>query len=242
MKTETIDVNGKEYLVKIYYENRNNSRVSIGKQAINIRLPSFLNREERFKQLFRMKVWARKKLIENPEKFKQEIQKQYRNGDILKVGNKEYRLKIDFKDKKNSSARIIKEIILLSISSNLSKEQRNKHISTLLSRCIASKRLPKLKEKINEINKKHFNQKINKIFFKHNKSNWGSCSKAGNINISTRLLFAPDGVLEYVCVHELAHLAEHNHSKKFWGFVEKAMPEYNEKVEWLKENGDECKF
>jgi len=102
--------------------------------------------------------------------------------------------------------------------------------------------LPKLQEKIYELNEKHFNRKINKIFFKHNKSNWGSCSNARNINISTRLLFAPDEVLEYVCIHELAHLIEQNHSDRFWTLVETAMPNYVEKEKWLKENRDFCRF
>lgn len=242
LKTENLEVNKTKYPVKIHYENRNNSRVSIGRESINIRIPSFLNREQRFKELIRMKTWAKNKLAENPDKFKPEPQKEYRNGDTLKIGEEEYVLKIAFKNKQSSSARIQNNLIQLFISSSLPKERQNHHISTLLSRCVASKRLPKLQEKINELNNKHFNQKINKIFFKHNKSNWGSCSRAGNINISTRLLFAPDEVLEYVCIHELAHLIEQNHSERFWTLVENAMPNYKEKQSWLKENGNICKF
>ncbi len=242
MKTDELTVNGIKYLVKIHFENRKNSRVSIRKKAVNIRIPSFLSKEEKADQLNRMKSWARKKLLENPEKFKPEPQKEHKNEDILKIGNEEYSLKIKFEDKKSSSARLTGDTIQLAVSDNLSKEEKNNHISTLISRCVGSKRLPKLQVKIKELNKKHFNQNINKIFFKHNKSNWGSCSRAGNINISTRLLFAPDDVLEYVCIHELAHLLEHNHSKKFWTLVETAMPEYKEKKRWLKENGDICKF
>ena len=64
----------------------------------------------------------------------------------------------------------------------------------------------------------------------------------GNINISTRLLFAPDDVLEYVCIHELAHLIEHNHSQRFWMLVAQAMPDYTAKETWLKEKGDACRF
>ena len=140
------------------------------------------------------------------------------------------------------SARIIGKTIHLVISSKLSKNIQNKHASTLISRCVARKRLQKLKENVIELNNKHFNQKFNKIFFKHNKSNWGSCSEDGNINISTRLLFAPDDILEYVCIHELAHLIEHNHSDIFWKLVENAMPNYKEKINWLKENGHTCSF
>ena len=237
-----LEVNGIKYLVKIHYENRRNCRVSIRKRAINIRIPSFLSREEKSKELSRMRAWVKKKIMENPEKFKSEPQKEYKDKDILKIGDEEYTFRIGFKDKKNSSATLTGSTIQLFISDNLSKEEKNKHISTLISRCVGSKRLVKLQRKINELNKKHFNQKINKIFFKYNKSNWGSCSRAGNINISTRLLFAPDDVLEYVCIHELAHLLEHNHSKKFWMLVEKAMPDYKEKEQWLKENRGICKF
>jgi len=51
-----------------------------------------------------------------------------------------------------------------------------------------------------------------------------------------------DDVLDYICVHELAHLIEHNHSDRFWSLVERAMPDYKEKEKWLKENRDKCYF
>jgi len=242
MKTDELDVNGIKHLVKIHFENRRNCRVSIRKKAINIRIPSFLNKDEKIKQLKRMKTWAERKIMENPEKFKPEPQKEYKNGDVLKIDKEKYTLLITFKDKKTSSALLHDNTIQLFISDNRPIEEQNNHISTLISRCVGSKRLPKLQNKIKELNKDHFNQKINKIFFKNNKTNWGSCSSKGNINISTRLLFAPDDVLEYVCIHELAHLLEHNHSKKFWMLVEKAMPDFKEKERWLKENGEICRF
>jgi len=242
MQTELLEINGIKYLAKIHYENRINSRVSIRGTAINIRIPSFLSNAKKNEQLEKMKTWTKNKIMKNPEKFRIKPQKEHKNGDILKIGDKEFVLRIEFKNKKGSAARAIGNTIKLSISNNLSKGEQNDHISSLISRCMAYKRLPKLQEKIYELNEKHFNRKINKIFFKHNKSNWGSCSKAGNINISTRLLFAPDEVLEYVCIHELAHLVEQNHSDRFWMLVETVMPDYLEKEKWLKENGNLCRF
>jgi len=242
METDELEVNGIRYLVKIHFEKRKNCRVSVRKKTINIRIPSFLDKDEKVKQLERMKTWAERKIIEKPEKFRPEPQKEYENYDLLKIGDEKYRLMIKFKDKKSSSAQLNGNTIQLFISDNLPKEKQNNHISTLISRCVGSKRLPKLQNKIKALNNEHFNQKISKIFFKYNKSNWGSCSRKRNINISTRLLFAPDNVLEYVCIHELAHLLENNHSKKFWMLVEKAMPDYEEKERWLKENGDTCRF
>jgi predicted metal-dependent hydrolase len=242
MITELLKINGITYPVKIHYETRNNCRVSVGKKSINIRIPSHLNHNERKNQVLKMKSWAENKIREKPEKFTPEVPRTYHNNEILNIGDEKYLIEITYKDKKSSSARLHDNIIKLSISNSLSKEQQNNHISSLISRCIGSKRLPKLQQKIMQLNKKYFNQKIGNIYFKNNKSNWGSCSSMGNINISTRLLFAPDDVLEYICIHELAHLIELNHSKKFWTLINAAMPDYKEKEKWLKNNGDICRF
>ncbi len=240
MKTDFIDANGTRYLVKVFQENRQNSAVSIGKKSINIRIPLSMNREEQFRSILRMKHWAKARLEKNPPP--KEKVKEYADGELLKVGGIEYKLKITFSQKQSSSARLEGNTIYLCISSELPKETQNKHISSLLSRLIARKRIHGLKEKLYTLNELHFKQKINKIFFKNHKSKWGSCSENGNVNISTKLLFAPDDILDYVCIHELAHLIEHNHSDRFWALVEKAMPDYKEKEKWLKEQSNNIRF
>ncbi|MCX6807530.1 MAG: M48 family metallopeptidase, partial [Patescibacteria group bacterium] len=69
------------------------------------------------------------------------------------------------------------------------------------------------------------------------KKRWGSCSHKGNISFSWRLIMATPSIIDYVIVHELAHLREYNHSKKFWQFVAKIIPYYKEQRKWLKDNG-----
>jgi len=68
-------------------------------------------------------------------------------------------------------------------------------------------------------------------------SRWGSCSAAGNIKYSWRLLLAPEPVLDYVVAHETAHLAEMNHSRRFWQVVEALYGPYETERNWLKRNG-----
>lgn len=240
MKLDTLMVHGKAYQVKIFYEERQNSSVSIRKKSITIRIPLSMNREEQFRNLLKMKQWAKEKLEKNQPK--EERIKEYADGELLKVGDVAYKLSISYAQKQGSSARLQDNVINLYISSELPKDMQNKHISSLLSRILARERMPFLKEKLHSLNEKHFKQEINKIFFKNLRSRWGSCSGDGNINISTRLLFAPDDILECVCIHELAHIIEHNHSDNFWALVEKAMPDYEEKQKWLKENGHTLGF
>src|SRR5579859_8093140 len=68
-------------------------------------------------------------------------------------------------------------------------------------------------------------------------SRWGSCSTAGNIKYSWRLVLAPEQVLDYVVAHETAHLAEMNHSRRFWAVVEALHGPFEAERNWLKRNG-----
>jgi len=69
------------------------------------------------------------------------------------------------------------------------------------------------------------------------KTRWGSCSPNGTLNFTWRLVMAPLDVIDYVVVHELAHLRVKNHSSKFWKAVEVIYPEYKKQRKWLRENG-----
>lgn len=67
-------------------------------------------------------------------------------------------------------------------------------------------------------------------------SRWGSCGRKGSINFSWKLIMAPLDVVDYVVVHELAHIPERNHSARFWSKVSMVVPDYKEKRKWLREN------
>ena len=66
---------------------------------------------------------------------------------------------------------------------------------------------------------------------------WGSCSSRGNLFINWRLIMAKQSIIDYVIIHELIHVEEKNHGKKFWHKVENLLPGYKMCKKWLKENG-----
>lgn len=68
--------------------------------------------------------------------------------------------------------------------------------------------------------------KYGRIAIKDTKSLWGSCSRRGNLNFSYKLLFLPQELIDYVIVHELCHLREHNHGLQFWALVRQTQPEH----------------
>ncbi|ACV61000.1 protein of unknown function DUF45 [Desulfofarcimen acetoxidans DSM 771] len=75
------------------------------------------------------------------------------------------------------------------------------------------------------------------VFIKDQKTRWGSCSQQKNLNFNWRLVMAPLEVLDYVVIHELMHLLELNHSKKFWYLVKSVCPDCRAHREWLRNNG-----
>lgn len=239
---DTLKFDGKIVPVKIYIEHRTSVRATIRPTGVHIRIPATFDIDKRIEQVNKYKKWAVEKLRENPNAPVIKPAREYKNEDILLVGSDKYKLRITYSGNRSSTVLLKGNIIYLEIAANLPTEYQYKHISTLLSRCIAHRRLPALRKIINELNENYFNVKINRISFRHSNTRWGSCSTKGNITISTRLIFAPDDVIEYVCVHEIAHIIQPNHSPEFWALVAKAVPDFKQKLKWLKENREKCRY
>ena len=68
------------------------------------------------------------------------------------------------------------------------------------------------------------------------KTRWGSCSQKGNLNFNWKLLMVPEPVIDYVVIHELAHLKEMNHKKMFWNLVAQHCPQWRKHRKWLKDH------
>ncbi|WP_225334804.1 M48 family metallopeptidase [Halomicrobium urmianum] len=86
----------------------------------------------------------------------------------------------------------------------------------------------------------HFAEKMgveyDQIEIRNQRTRWGSCSTNGTLGLNWRLMMAPPEIIDYIIVHELAHLREANHSSAFWSLVAEYDPEYESHAEWLVEN------
>ena len=81
-----------------------------------------------------------------------------------------------------------------------------------------------------------------KIEIRNQRTKWGSCSTSGTISLNWRLIMAPPEIVDYLVVHELAHLREQNHGDEFWSLVAEHDPEYEGHAEWLNENSAQLVF
>lgn len=81
-----------------------------------------------------------------------------------------------------------------------------------------------------------------KVSYRLQKSKWGSCGSNGHISMNWGLITCPQKIIEYVVIHELAHLKHQDHSKNFWKLVEKYCSDYKERRKWLKNHNYICDF
>lgn len=92
----------------------------------------------------------------------------------------------------------------------------------------------------------HFADKMDveyeQIEVRNQRTKWGSCSTTGTLGLNWRLMMAPPDVVDYIVIHELAHLREQNHTNEFWSLVAEYDPEYGSHSEWLAENSTRLIF
>jgi hypothetical protein len=90
-----------------------------------------------------------------------------------------------------------------------------------------------IRKRVDELSRK-VGVKYGRLTIRGAKTHWGSCSQKGNLNFNWKLLMVPEPIIDYVIIHELAHLKEMNHSKKFWHLVSQHCPHWQKHRKWLK--------
>jgi predicted metal-dependent hydrolase len=233
-----IAIDGVKIPLKIIEERRNGARVSLGGNHVILRIPKI--------PFFKTDVekhiaWASSWLLQLKDKRPGILDrylslKQYADGDIFSIGGQQFLLEITESARQSGSIRLYHEGVLHLQLPASAQYDRQKLIRKLLIVFFQKYFLPDISGKVAHFNQLHFQKPINSVRLKYNKSNWGSCSTGKNLNFSVRLFFAPHDVIDYVVIHELAHLEEMNHSPRFWKIVEDIMPDYREKEVLLKKN------
>ena len=236
--SEYVELNGSPQKITIYLEKRRNCRASIVRDGLNIRVPLYLSQKERARRIQSLKEWGMNKLAQRPV----QTNASYQNQAQLTIGSKTYQLDIRNDEGKSGASWVDGHNLMVKLPAHLPEAHQQELCRKLVRKAVAQDHLPYIQEKVRLLNERHFQQEIHRIRLRYNHSNWGSCSSNRNITISTRILLAPEHVIDYVCIHELAHLIEPNHSHRFWRLVRQAMPDFREKECWLKKQGHRCYF
>jgi predicted metal-dependent hydrolase len=229
--------------IKIYIQKRINSTVSITGRNIVIRLPTHISAEERLERIKNHLDWA-KKLIDDKKLF---IAYKTKMADyhlqFIKIYEIDFFITIlESKTSKNKLSYLGNHKIEIHILKSQTEEESIYVIKKFLIKFTERFFRNKIIQETFRLNELHFKEKISDIQLKYSTSKWGACYPDKKIIFSTKLLLLPTPIIEYVIIHELAHLIEMNHSEKFWTLVSRALPNYKEHVKWLKLNSNKMDF
>lgn len=224
-------IGDRNFAVHYEFVAKRTSSVTLKKDVVRIKLSRFARKSDHAKIIERFMNWAIKRLKKIGGSF---VLPDYRDGGNVCVHNKIYEIRVHVGGSTRSRVSLQEgRLIEIWLPKNYSADR----VRFLTEKIIMEDQTPYLRDVIDELNQLYFQESYNSCRFKRVSSRFGSCSTKRNINIAYRLLFAPREVFRYVCVHELAHLKEMNHSRGFWKLVETAMSDYKIHEKWLKDNG-----
>ena len=220
---EVIEYNLEKKRIKNYY-------ISVKDGTVTIKVPTKTSKKEIEELIEKRATW----ILENVDKQKKKIKKpyEYSDGEIFKVLGKDVILKITYDKVKKSKLKFKRNqffVILPLEKQENSKAEVKKLVDEFYTQ-LAEKEVEKAMRKMSM--KVGFAPNSYKI--KNLKSTWGNCATTGNISINKNVVMYSRHAIEYVCLHEICHLQNMNHSKMFWDSVEKYMPNYKKAEDELK--------
>lgn len=217
------------FQIKIIRIRKNSISLIIRNGILYIRSPNILSERQIYLVIKKKEDWIKKKIDIQKERIENLNKESLRKDIFLYEGMEK---KIDKINSKIYSTQIIKNKLIFS-GPDLSDPNVEKRLQAWFRKVA----LEKIEKKSNFFAKK-MKLSFRKVGVKNYKSKWGLCMNLRKeIYINWRLVMAPKSVLNYVIIHELCHLIEPNHSKKFWYYVEKIKPDYKMDEKWLKNKG-----
>ena len=211
----------------IVYSDRKTLNIIVERdKSVIVRAPKGTSPSKISELIEKKKMWIYEK-VNHPQKYKSKSNgKEFVSGTAIMYLGRNYRLDI-ISTKQDGLVFRSKFII-----SKHSRQNAKKLFMDWYRNKAKGKLIPRIKQFANNLGVDY-----SKIIITDMKYRWGSCSPKNNLNFNWRLVKAPTYVIDYVIVHELAHLIELNHTKEFWHIVSVQVPNYKKAKDWLKEYG-----
>lgn len=209
------------------------AELTVDHGLVQIVVPSSLDEQRITKILESKKDWIHQKL-KIQSAFLIPKDKEYVSGESFAYLDKHYRLKVSQTGR--SEVKLKSGRLEVGVDRGLTQKAREKMIKDFLLDWYRSRADERLREKTQRY-AKILGVSPRSVKVRDFKSRWGSCSVTGDISFNWRIIIAPHRIVDYVVVHELSHLVQHDHSEAFWKTIDKVLPDYRECKDWLKWNG-----
>lgn len=215
-------------------ERSKSASIEIEDDTVKVTVPQNLS-DLRIEELIKNRtVWIRQKLKIQTETIRPK-DKEYVNGETFSYLGQNYRLKC--LSGGSGEAKLTNGYLTVSLAKDASGAAVGGCVRQSLRQWYQARALEKLKEKTKRYSA-ILGVSPQSVGVKEYKARWGSCSSSGDVTYNWRIIMAPHHIVDYIVVHELCHLLEHNHGPKYWKHVQNVVPNYKECREWLKVNGE----
>lgn len=217
-----------EFKYEIKYSNRKTVNISVERdRSVMVRAPQGISEEKIECIVQSKKTWIIDKINHEQKYPAKLVPKEFVSGETLLYLGKNYQLLVV--DDEIDGVEFNQRFII----SKSNQKNANKLLKDWYCERAKIKIEPKVKMFAKQLGVKYKEVKISDMKYR-----WGSCTPNSNIIFNWKLIKAPMYVLDYLVVHELAHLIEPNHSPKFWNIVSIQISQYEKAKNWLKQNGN----
>ncbi len=236
---ETITISGASFTIDTRLKNVRNASARLIGSTIRMTLPSHIDEKSRQEVYEKLKSKIIKRIEKIGSARLDSSAIEIKDGSQINAMGRTFAISIRRCDNRRySSARVIGNSIEIKLANGAANGPESAIASKLVVKALSKAMQNSINERVMALNEAYFKAQLSKIRIRNNSTLWGSYStKSRSISLNFKLLFAPEEVLDYVIVHELAHSRVHNHGREFWSLVAEAMPDYMEKRKWLRKNG-----
>jgi len=196
----------------------------VSDSLIEVHAPEEITDKKIEKIINKKKFWIYKNIKKIPKK--ESNSKEYISGELFWYLGKKFRLDITKTNHKGLEFKYSKFVL------NVNDKYKAKELFEKFYKEKAKEKIiPRVYQYANKMG-----LSVNEVKIREMKKRWGTCTLQSNIILNYHLIKAPWSVIDYVIIHELAHLIEFSHNKKFWQIVKMQMPYYKKAQEWLRDN------
>ncbi|WP_018923564.1 M48 family metallopeptidase [Salsuginibacillus kocurii] len=235
----TIDYGKTQILYCHYIQNRKDIKIAVDLvNGVVVYTPSDVDKNKLDEILQQKASWITQKLDELNEVKTNIEPKEFVSGEKLPYLGRNYRLKVFKEPVQYASIQLKQGRFIAVVPHGWSQDQIQQELEKHLIEWYRQYGLKKVLERT-DYYQALLGVKPHSLQLRTQHKRWGTCTPKGDIYINWRIVMAPIHVIDYVIVHELAHLIVPEHNERFWQLVKSTLPDYEASKEWLRVHGVE---
>jgi Predicted metal-dependent hydrolase len=202
---------------------------------LTVKAPHGMSDDALTTNLFRKAKWIINNLDKMNDVVLHESNKEFVSGEKYLLRGRRYRLKVTRGE--DTSLKFMNGRFIATVPKGVSEAEYRSHLCPLLLAYYHQKAEQVINERVKRY-LKYFDDEPSLVKIQDLKGKWGNCSKTNQLRFNWRIVMAKTSIIDYVVVHELCHMKHKHHAKEYWDSIKTIMPDYEQRKEWLRVNGE----